>query len=393
MDLTSTTFLKQAISTAEHFGFRSVDSLAKLVDLNEEHVPVAHTASAQERRNDALHGVLSNGLNTYCTHKLYALNKPVFFYTLEAIPRSKEPALTLHVFNVPSSIAEAVLIQTSQAIVRDLGHHQYCIRVNSIGDQESSTRYIREVTNYLRKRIDHLPETARELMKDHVLTALNHLVEKQHELVLRSPKSLEYLSDSSRKHFRELIEYLDTTETAYEIDPTLLGHHECYSDALFALELRDTDDQPLERAPLLVQGGRYSEFVLQHTKQAVAAAGAAIVLREKKMPARSPRSQHKTPSVALIQLGFAPKIRSLLLIEELRSAGIAVDQNLASDSLSEQLRAAEAAGFRFVIIIGQKEFVEQTAILRNLDDRTQETLPINALITKLRRSKYVPELV
>ena len=186
------------------------------------------------------------------------------------------------------------------------------------------------------------------------------------------------------------VEYLDTTETAYEIDPTLLGHHECYSDALFAIELRDGNDQSLERSPLLVQGGRYNEFIKQHTKQDIAAAGAAIVLRDKKMPAQTPRSQYMTPKIALIQLGFAPKIRSLLLIEELRSAGISVDQNLASNSLSDQLRAVETAGFRYVIIIGQKEFVEQTAILRNLEDRTQETLPINTLITKLRRSKCVP---
>lgn len=392
MELTPTTFLKQAIHTAEHFGFRPAEELAKRVDLNDEHIPVQHSATAQHRRTDALHGILTTGLTTYCSHKLFALNKPVLFYTLEAIPRSKEPAVTLHVFNVPSSIAEAILIQTSQAIVRDLGHHQYVVRVNSIGDQESSTRYIREVTNYLRKRIDQLPETARELMKEHSLTALNHLIEKQHEIAFRSPKTLEYLSDNSRRHFRELIEYLDTAETTYEIDPTLLGHHECYSDAVFSLDIQDSDEQPLKRSPLLIQGGRYSEFVHAHTKQEIAAAGAAIVLRETKMPARSPRSQYATPSVALIQLGFAPKIRSLLLVDELRGAGISVEQNLASDSLSEQLRAAEAAGFRFVIIIGQKEFVEQTAILRNLEDRTQETLPIPQLITKLRRSKHVPTL-
>ena len=77
---------------------------------------------------------------------------------------------------------------------------------------------------------------------------------------------------------------------------------------------------------------------------------------------------------------------SLVLIDELRKAGISVHQNLASDSLSTQLRDAESRNVKYTIIIGQKEFVDGTVILRDMEGRNQEYVPIQALAGRLKRS-------
>jgi histidyl-tRNA synthetase len=113
--------------------------------------------------------------------------------------------------------------------------------------------------------------------------------------------------------------------------------------------------------------------------------GAVATLKQKKLPARLPKSPDTNPSVFIVQLGFGPKVRSLLLIDTLRKAHIPVHQNLASDSLSAQLRAAEAMGVKYTIIIGQKEFVDGTVILRDMDARNQEHVPLSQVAQKLRR--------
>jgi histidyl-tRNA synthetase len=323
----------------------------------------------------------------YFDNKLNGIEGPALFYSTEQVPRSGEAAITLQVFNVKKSIAEALLIQTVRSFLNELGYTNHAVRVNSLGDSDSVTRYVRELTNYLRKRIDVMPAPARELMKDHALVALMHLIEREHELAKKSPSPLEYLTDTSRKHFREIVEFLDISGIPYEVDTKLIGHHECYSEALFAFDLIGEDNLPMQHEPLYVRGGRYSTFISRMSKSKTAAAGAVIVLRDKKVTTTQGRPRQKNnPSVFLIQLGFGPKVRSLLLLDELRSAGITAHQNVMSDSLSEQLHEAERRKSRFAIIVGQKEYVEKTVILRDLVAQSQEYVPMHALTSKLRQS-------
>jgi histidyl-tRNA synthetase len=345
------------------------------------------SASAQNRKIDALHGILAGGAQYFCDTKMHAINEPSLFYTIEQVPRTGEIALALHIYNVERSIAEAILIHTMRSLSEELGEKDTVVRINSLGDRDSSTRYIRELTNYLKKRLDDMPEAARELMKEHVFFALTHLIEKEHELAYRSPNPLEFLSDQSRKHFRDIIEYLDMSETPYEIDSKLMGHHECYNDALFAIDMQTPDGVRSPNHPLYIRGGRYTEFVHRNTKQIIPAVGAVAILRNKKGPARTPRFATLKPDVGIVQLGFGPKIRSLLLIDTLRKTGISVHQNLASDSLSAQLRTAETMGIPYVIIIGQKEYVDGTVIVRDMGARNQEAVPLAQVSQRLKRMR------
>ncbi len=385
MDIQVTQFLKQGISTAEHFGFRNIETLKKHPDCLACPKKLEHTVSANSKKTDALHGILAGGTQQFCDAKLHGITEPVLFYSIEQVPRTGEAALALHIYNVERSIAEAILIQTMRSLTLDLGIQDHTVRINSLGDRDSSVRYVRELTNYLKKRMDEMPETARELMKEHVLYALMHLIEKEHDLAYRSPNPLEYLSDGSRKHFREIIEFLDMSEIAYEIDPKLIGHHECYSDALFAIDLLTEDGARDLETPLQIRGGRYSEFVQRNTKRIIPAAGAVAILKNKKAPVRLPRSPEHKPAVYVVQLGFGPKVRTLQLIDTLRKANIQVFQNLASDSLSTQLRAAEALGVKYTIIMGQKEYVDKTVILRDMAARNQEHVSLSELPGKLKR--------
>lgn len=386
MDVSATEFLKQASNTAEHFGFKTLDTIKKDPACKSCIKKLEHTAGATQRKTDALGGMLTSGMQNFCELKFHEITEPVLFYTLESVPRSGEAAIAFQIFNVDKSIAEAILIQTTRALTRDLGYESHSVRINSLGDRESSTRYIRELTNYLKKRLEDMPEAARELMKEHVLTALMHLIEKEHDLAYKSPNPLEYLSDQSRKHFREIVEFLDMSDTPYEIDPKLIGHHECYSDALFAIDLLNEEGGRMENAPLSIRGGRYDEFMFRNTKKQIGAVGAVVVLKDKKSPTRPPRTKLSLPSVYVIQLGFGPKIKSLMLIDELRKVGINVFQNLASDSLSTQLRDAEARGVKYSVIIGQKEFVDGTVILRDMHGRNQEYVKSDVLVQRLKRA-------
>ena len=62
-------------------------------------------------------------------------------------------------------------------------------------------------------------------------------------------------------------------------------------------------------------------------------------------------------------------------------------QSLSKDSLSAQLAVAEKSGAPYVLIFGQKEAVEETVIVRNMETRSQETVKIAELANYIKHLK------
>ena len=301
MKYSTTEFLKTATSTAEHFGFRKVESFKNEPLCKNCVTSLTHNIKPEDRLQNTHTGLLSSYIATFCDNNLHALNSPVLLYSTEQITDTQDISVAFNIFNVQKSIAEAILIQMSRSLMQDLGHTDHTVRINSLGDNESATRYSRELANFLKKRIDSMPQNARESMKDHPLRALLDLIKEDHELSYRCPNPLEYLSDQSRKHFREIVEYLDMTETPYEIDPKMVVNFDCYSDALFSIENTESS----EENNITIQGGRYDDFIFNKTKNRIPAAGTIITLKGINKPlAKVPRSKNLNPDVYVVQLGF-----------------------------------------------------------------------------------------
>jgi histidyl-tRNA synthetase len=378
-------FTRAAVRTAEFFGFQDLSLLRAAASAQTCPERQTHTACARDRRADALYGLLASGACSYFDYHLYRLGEPACFYALGNVPRTGEPTIALQIIGVEKSIAEALLIEAFRMLFNEIGAAEPAVRINSLGDQESSSRYLREVGHFLKRRAGDLPPSAREQVKDDLLLALTTLAEHDPELASRSPNPLEYLSDQSRKHFREVVEFLDMSGMPYEIDPHLLGHPDCYGEALFALEGALGSDAAEVR--LSARGGRYSTFVRRMSQTPVAAVGAVAVLNGAKgRPAAKTTGRKAEPApIFMVQLGFGPRLRSLLLLRELRQAGVVVAQDIVNDSLTSQLRKAETSGSRYAVIIGQKEFVESKAIVRDLHEQNQEQVPFGKLPGHLRR--------
>jgi len=379
-EMSSTEFLKTLIPIAEHFGFRGAHSYRKDPERLSCNTSTLLSPARQQRiaTDDYTECIFDQAVDTFYAHNLNAMNRPVLFYSINETPLG-DLAFSLHAYNVPKSIAEALIIQVNRVFADVLGYDNHTVRINSIGDTDSHTRYTKEITNFLRKRLEYLPVTTRELMKQHVFLALLDLHKNEHDLSYTIPSPLEFLSDQSRKHFRDIVEFLDTSNTPYEIDARLLGHHECYSDTLFTVDINH------EQPSVTLKGGRYDELLYRKSKKRAHAVGSVAILHERSVPSRLPRITTPTPDVYVIQLGFEPKIKCLLLLEELRKVGVSVMQDIANDSLSAQLRHAEESEVPHVIIIGQKEYVDGTVILRNMKARTQESIPPHQAIKQLQR--------
>ncbi len=387
MKHTAKEFLKTSADIAKYFGFRTAESFKKDPLCKDCEEKISFLENTSPLLLDLHCRSINSSITSFCTYNLQALEAPVLLYSTEN--SDDELAVNFNIFNVDKSIAEAILIQVGRSLLQELNNNESVVRINSLGDKDSSSRHLKELTNFLRKKIDKMPTEARELLKVHPLKALAYLTKIDHELSYKAPNPLEYLGDQSRKHLREIIEYLDMTEIPYEIDPRMVEYYDYYSDTLFSVGDRGSEEDD-EDNKISIRGGRLNDFIFERTNTFIPTANTVITMKNnKKTNLKSPTLKRSGSDIFVVQIGFGPKIRSLVVIDELRKINVPVQHKLSSDSLSEQLRQAEDAGARYTVIIGQKEFLNDTVILRDMKNRTQENIPLDSLFKKLKKQTTV----
>jgi len=162
-------------------------------------------------------------IRLYEREKMGSLPQPLMLYYKTPFvgdrrkPNNHEVHHGLEIIGADKPIAEAILIQAALGILADAGEKDLHIEVNSIGDKESLARFTREITAYYRKFMNELPATCRQTFKTDVFSLLGCDHEICKKLAVDCPKSINFLSEKSRQHFKEVLEYLETLGVPYSI--------------------------------------------------------------------------------------------------------------------------------------------------------------------------------
>jgi histidyl-tRNA synthetase len=285
----------------------------------------------------------------------------------------------LEIFGLSGSVAEALLIRTTLSILAEEGYENLAITINSLGDKESISEFGRVVNVFVRKNMNSFPADIRKMAKHDVFEILRNTEEKHASVQEHAPKSMSFLSEESRNHFKEVLEYIESFDIQYDIAPNLIGSPTFCSHTIF--EIRTNAEAGNE---LLAQGYWYSRLSKKiGMKREIPAVGVTISLKKKNLHASSrgiPR-----PKFYLIQLGMGAKISTLTVIENLRKAKLSVAHSLAKDKLTSQMQNAEYLKTPYVLIIGQKEALEKSVMVRNMSTHAQESVPVKDIVVYLKK--------
>ncbi len=96
------------------------------------------------------------------------------------------------------------------------------------------------------------------------------------------------------------------------------------------------------------------------------------------------KSKH-SDIVFLAQLGDQARRKMFVLFEEMRRNGYCVRQAFTKDSLKAQLEEANRIGARHTLILGQKELLDDTIILRDMESGTQEVVGQKKMLNDLNK--------
>ena len=73
------------------------------------------------------------------------------------------------------------------------------------------------------------------------------------------------------------------------------------------------------------------------------------------------------------------------MIEEFKKNGIKVAQNIGKDNLKSQLQLASKMKVKYSLILGQREVLEDTIIVRDMENSIQEVLPQKGIIKEIKK--------
>ena len=338
-------------------------------------------------------------MRAYLEHGMQSLPQPVMLYYYGPYFRHDKPQrgrfrefrqFGLEILGAPKSIADAIIIRTITDILNEAGFDNISVEINSIGDSECRGGYIRSLISYYKKNVDKVCADCRKRIVTNPLRVLDCKNKECAPIKAQAPEVVGSLCAECKKHFKEVLEYLEAMGIPYKINNFLVRGLDYYSKTVF--EIFDETVASDGETPLAIaSGGRY-DYLAKNlgSRKHVSATGGAIGLdRLMISPKWKPIDPRiiKKPKVCFIQLGFEAKLKSLAVIEILRKAKIAIAHSLPKDSLAAQLAAAEKMGTPYTIIFGQKEAMEGTVIVRNMENRSQETVKIENLAEYIKKIK------
>lgn len=390
--LNTTSFLSSAIRIAEYYGFMPLEESMRASRESRigEPRPIQSKRDTSEimfaRREERPLAVSARR----CISCARTPEKPVLVWRMSESPakeRSGMPsmALELHVVGNSSAIAEALLIVVADAIAQDAGIGKRVLSVNNIGSMESSNRFVRDVSAYLRKHIESISPTLRPRAATDPLGALVQLIERGHPAVSRAPQAMEYLTEEERRRFWELLEYLEVFGLAYELSPQVLGSRDCWSHSLF--EISTLDEETGGRISLAF-GGRYDPLAARFARRPMPSAMISITCELRgRVPSRIKRENTGLPAIYFAHLGAEARRRSLSIMETLRKESIPVHQGLLHERIGDQMAVARHHATPYILIMGHKEAVEGTILVREVATNSQEAVPVPELTNYLKRHR------
>ncbi|MFA6392570.1 MAG: histidine--tRNA ligase [Candidatus Paceibacterota bacterium] len=336
-------------------------------------------------------------MRSYIEHGMQSLPQPLLFYSYGPTFRHDNPQkgryrqfyqFDMDVIGSEKSILDALVIKTTWTILEEAGAKNLSVDINSIGDKECRNGYIRELVAYYKKNIHLLPAIDRERLKTNPLRILDSKEEKTIELNQNAPDTLSHLCTECKKHFKEVLEYLEKMEIPYNINKCLVRGLSYYTRTVIEIMI---EDEETSKKITIAGGGRYDYLGKQlGSKKDVGAVGVSIgVDRVVEAPWFSNLTPRiiKKPKIYFIQLGFDAKLKSLNVIEILRKGKVPIAQSISKDNLGAQLAVAEKLGMRYAIIFGQKEAMENSVIFRDMSNRSQDTVKLPNLLDYIKNLK------
>jgi len=333
-------------------------------------------------------------MRAYINHGMVNLPQPVKFYYFGPAFRRERPQsgrqrqfyqFGFEVTGDINPVIDAQVIGIMNNFFKQIGLSQISIQINSIGCPDCRKAYIQELTNYYRSKRKMLCEDCKKRITKNPLRLLDCKKPSCQFVKAEAPQIVDWLDDECKQHFMKVVEYLDELNISYKLNPYLVRGLDYYTKTVF--EIWPTEKEESAQSAL-GGGGRYDGLVELLGGRPTPSVGVSVGVERVISQLRQKEAVlpvEPAPEIFLAQIGDQAKIKALVLFEQLRQENIKVAENFAKDSLKSQLELANKLQVRYALILGQKEVMDGTILVRDMESGVQEVINFNKTVQELKK--------
>lgn len=329
-------------------------------------------------------------MRAYIENGLLSLPQPVRLWYFGPFFRYEKPQagrfrqfnqFGIEIIGESDSIVDVQSVLIMYKVLQELGLNDLIVKINSIGDDKCRPIYRKDLIKNLRNNKDSLCEDCQKRIKTNPLRVLDCKNEKCQQVLLGAPQSIDYLCEECKKHLKDTLEYLDELKIPYLLESKLVRGLDYYTRNVFEIE-------STRSGVVLAGGGRYDNLAKVLGGGNVSACGAAAgierIINEMKETKNRPMLKD-VPDIFFTQIGPLAKKKSLPILENLRKAGLKVGESFGKNGLKDQLGKASRLGVKAVIILGQKEAINDKILIRNMKTSKQVEVKQEEIVKELKK--------
>lgn len=322
-------------------------------------------------------------LRAYIEHGLY-VQKPVQrLFTIGPMFRHERPQkgrlrqfhqLDIEVLGSESARVDAELMAMGSLLLLELGI-QVSLEVNSLGCPECRPEYRALLLSYIDDRFDNLCTDCKRRSTTNPLRVLDCKNPACREQIVDAPSVQDHLCGECADHFTQVQADLELLGVEYSLNKFMVRGLDYYCRTTFEFITTDLGAQAAVGA-----GGRYDGLIetLGGPKDSPGI-GFALGLERIILLLQQQEQQHvgsKGIDLWIAALGEAGGNSAFLLANELRKLNYTVAMDHEGRSLKSQMKQANKAGARFVLMLGDDELASGQGVLRNMQDKSVEQLSV-----------------
>ncbi len=274
---------------------------------------------------------------------------------------------------------DAELILLVRALWKQLGlveGRHVRLELNSLGQPAERQAHRDALVRHFEAHAGLLDEDARRRLHSNPLRILDTKNPAMQAMVEAAPQLMDFLGEESRAHFGAVRAVLDAAGLAYRVNPRLVRGMDYYNLTVFEW----VTDQ-LGSQGTVCGGGRYDGLIAQMGGKSAPAVGFGLGIERLLLLIQGLGLQVPEAAPAAYAIVTAPELlpRAMLVLEQLRDAGLKVVLHAGGGSMKSQFKKADASGAQYALIFGADEAACGELTVKALRDGqgTQQRRPLS----------------
>ena len=318
----------------------------------------------------------------YVEHGMHTLAQPVKLYYHAPMFRYESPQsgryrqhyqLGIEAIGSEAPELDAEVIGVLAALYRELGLDDLELRLNSMGCSKCRPGYATALRSFLTDNTAQLCAECQERARANPMRVFDCKVPSCRAGLEGAPRLYDYLCPACAEHHGQVQRGLETQGIGFIDDHTLVRGMDYYTRTTFEFQ-----SQLLGAQSGVGGGGRYDDLIEAIGGPPVPGVGFGTGVERILLAISRSNVETPVPASPLVYLvAVTPGARDhvFALAHQARSLGVAVELDYMGRSAKGQMKQAGRSGARYALIVGERELLDGTVLVRDLTTGEESPLP------------------